>query len=202
MALLSHIGVTILAAAWLGVAWLAAARELPARAWRRFALVLAAGGVVGIVLVYGPEAQLKISELGKVGARVSSGGGPAYNLIWSAFRISFYELGWLLAPLGLALLPWRRLPRGGRALVGAWLAAAALFWAVEMVTALQVRYLVMLAPLACIAIGAILGHFAERGRIGSSTAWAATAMLLTLGAATWYIGVYQNVQMSMVPLLR
>jgi hypothetical protein len=203
MALLSHIGVSILALAWLGLAWLALARERRGPVWLRFAMLLASGVAVGLALVYGPAAQLKLAEIGKVTERVAEGGsGPAYNLIWSAFRISFYEPGWLLALAGLGLMRWGRMPRGGRALLGAWLCAAALFWAVEMVTALQVRYLVMLAPLACVAIGVVLAGLAERGRAGPWVAWMGTATLLVLGAATWYIGVYQNVQMSMTPLLR
>lgn len=203
MALLSHIGVTILALAWLGLAWLALARRAPGRAWRSFGVMLAGSTLVGLALVYGPAAQLKLAELGKVGERVAEGGGgPAYNLILSAFRISFYEPGWALALLGVGLLSWRRMPRGGPALLGAWLAAAGLFLAVELVTALQVRYLVMLAPLACIGVGAVLAGIAGRGGAGRAVAWAATAGLLALGAATWYVGVYQNVQMSMVPLLR
>jgi hypothetical protein len=203
MALLSHIGVTILVVAWLGLAWLGFARALPRKAWRRFTVVSAVALAAGLLLVYGPAAQLKLDELGKVGERVTqSGNPPAYNLIWSAWRISFYEPGWLLALCGLLCLHWIRMPVGGAIVVGSWLAAGALFWAVEMATALQVRYLVHLAPLACVAIGAVLVRFSERGRTGRPVAWATTALLLALGGATWYIGVYQNIQMSMVPLLR
>jgi hypothetical protein len=203
MALLSHIGVTILAVAWLGLAWLGFAHALPRAVWWRFTAIFAVALAAGLLLVYGPAAQLKLAELGKVGERVAeSGSAPAYNLIWSAWRISFYEPGWLLALVGLVMLRWAEVPAGGRVLVGSWLVAAVLFWTVEMVTALQVRYLVHLAPLACLALGVVLGRIAERGAAGRPMAWATTALLLALGGATWYIGVYENVQMSMVPLLR
>ncbi|HWQ12254.1 MAG TPA: hypothetical protein VNL77_05610, partial [Roseiflexaceae bacterium] len=202
IALLSHIGVSILALAWLALAWLALRGRVSGRAWWRFALVLAAGGALGLALVYGPAAQLKLAEFGKVGERVAGGGGPAYNLIWRAFQISFSPLGWLLALPGLLLLRKVRMPRGGAALLGAWLTAAAVFWAVEMVTALQVRYLVFLAPLACLLLGRALGELAARGWAGRITAWAAVGAVLALGCATWYTGVFQNVQMSMIPLLR
>lgn len=203
MALLSHIGVTILALAWLGLAWLFMALQPPRYAWRPFTLMLAAGAIIGLALVYGPAAQLKLAELGKVGAAISSGDdAPAYNLIWRAIQISFYELGWMLALPGMLLLRRDLLPRGGTTLLSAWLAAVLLFWVVEIVTGLQVRYLVFLAPLACIFIGSMLARLIERGPAGALAAWGTLALLLVTGSAPWYIGILRNIQMSMLPLLR
>jgi len=159
---------------------------------------------VVLALVYGPAAQLKLAEMGKVGEQIAAGNGlPAYNLIWRAFQISFYEPGWALALPGLVLVyaQLRRRP-GAAALLWTWLAAAALFWGIEMATALQARYLVFLAPVACILIGRVLSGLAERGESGRATAWTTVALLLALGCTTWYLGTFQNIQMSMIPLLR
>lgn len=204
MALLSHIGVTVIAAAWLGLAFLALYPSLAAGARLRLFLTLAAAAAVGLALVYGPAAQLKLAEMGKVGEQIAAGNGlPAYNLIWRAFQISFYEPGWALALPGLVLVyaQLRRRP-GAAALLWTWLAAAALFWGIEMATALQARYLVFLAPVACILIGRVLSGLAERGESGRATAWTTVALLLALGCTTWYLGTFQNIQMSMIPLLR
>jgi hypothetical protein len=203
MALLSHIGVTILAAVWLGLAWLLLGRTLDRARWGQLFGVLVVSGAVGLALVYGAAAQLKVAETIKVGERVAEATrAPAYNLIWSAIVISFYAAGWALAPGGLLLVLRERLPRGGGALLAAWLVTAGIFLTVELATALQVRYLVFLAPLACVGIGAMFGALEARGRAGRGVVWVAIGVLLVLGAIPWFSGVYENIQPSMTPLLR
>lgn len=204
-ALLSHIGVTILALAWLGLAWLALTlwRRLDARTWRSLSLTLLAGGMVGLIFVYGPVALRHVAIL----AALDFGGegvapAPAYNLIAKAWWIAFTPLGLLLAATGLPLLRELRLPRGATELLGAWLGAVGLFWGVEMLTGLQVRYLVFLAPLACLLAGLSLAWLAERGRAGPWLAWATGLAVAAQGAWVWLPGAFEYIAPSMVPLLR
>lgn len=214
-ALLSHIGVTILALAWLGLLWLAlTARAVVARGgggapwlrwdiWRRLTVTLFAAGMVGLVFVYGPAVAAHLDTVASLGS--GDGGAaprPSYNLIAKAFWISYTPLGLGLALAGVALARPRELPPGGAALVGCWAGAAALFWGVEMLTGLQVRYLVFLTPLACLAAGLALAWLAERGRWGRWLAWALAVALLLQGAALWLGGIFGPTAPSMVPLLR
>jgi hypothetical protein len=206
MALLSHIGVTILALAWLGLAWLALTlrRTLDGAMWRTLTLTLFLGGLSGLVLVYGPTilAHLDtVTQLQSEGSAVST--GPAYNLIAKAWRLSYTELGLLLAVAALLFLARRwSLPRGAPEILGAWLGASMLFWAVEMVSGLQVRYLVFLVPLVCLLIGAALEWLAERRAYGPALAWALSLVLLVQGAWVWYPGAFERIAPSMVMLLR
>jgi hypothetical protein len=206
MALVSHIGVAILAVAWLGVAWVVLrvrGTTTPA-AWWSYTAVLVSGCLVGFVLVYSPVLALKVDQAFKVGEKITTSNYvPAYSLIYRGFRIAFHEMGfWMLSP-GLVLLLMRRnLPRGGIELVGSWLGVVALFWGVEMVTALQVRYIYFLTPLACIAIGLLLDRLAARGQIPRVLAGVVLLLLLVQGCAYWYRGTFEGVMMAVSPLLR
>jgi hypothetical protein len=204
-ALLSHIGVSILAIAWLGLAWLALIwrRALAPADLLRLTAALGLAGLAGLALVYGPALALKIEETSRVGERVASEGYASYGLIWRAFQISFYAIGLLLIAPGAILAPRAlRLPPGVAEIGGAWVAAALIFLGVELATGLQVRYLVFLAPVACLLIGLALDWLAARGRIASAAAWALAVAMVLQGCASWYNGTLLDVQMSMVPLLR
>lgn len=240
MALLSHIGVSILAVAWLGLLWLAlgamAARRrmrpapgmaeltkvgsprpdhapvetepkreeayaFSAGGWRRLTAMLAISGVVGLLLVYAPLAAVALQGLRHAGAQVGAEATPpAYNLIARAFWIAYHPLGMLLALPGMVLLP--RLRGAAGALVGCWLAACALFWAVEMWSGLQVRYLIFLTPLAAIASGQLLDRLARRGTAGRVAAIAVLGLVLAQTWLLWHAGAFDNIAPSMVPLLR
>jgi len=204
-ALLSHIGVSILALAWLGLAWLALTlmRRLDGPTWRRLSLTLLLGGLTGLALVYGPFVASHLSivtglEFGGEGVAPA----PAYNLIAKAWWLAFTPLGLLLAAAGLPLLRGARLPLGAAELLGAWLGAVLLFWGVEMLTGLQVRYLVFLAPLACLLVGLSLAWLAERRAVGPWLAWGLALALLAQGLWVWLPGAFERVAPSMVPLLR
>lgn len=202
LALFSHVGVSIIAATWLGLAWVLLAR----RSWRALGLTLAASGLAALALVYGDVALLHVQQVGQVGAKVASEGRtPNYNLIGRAWWLSYEPLGLLLLAPGL-LVAAQRLRRGARgaglALMGAWALTALLFLAVEVATGLQVRYLYFLAPVACVAAGALLGRLAERGRAGALVAQGAALLLVAQGVALWLGATLGGGSMSMIPLLR
>jgi hypothetical protein len=205
MSLLSHIGVAILAVAWLGLAWLIVRvqRTVPLATWWSLTVKLALSCLLGVALIYSTVAVMMVEQAFAVSNKVvTSDYVPAYWLIYHGFKISFHVLGfWLLVP-GLWLLWRRRLPVGGSELIAAWLGTVAVFWAIEMMTALQVRYIYFLTPLACIAIGYLLDRLAVRGQVARSLAWVVLVLLLFVGARYWYIGTFTGEMMSVSPLLR
>jgi hypothetical protein len=203
VALLTHIGVAILAVAWLGLLWISVGlrRAVAPASWQRLTLTLALSGAIGALFAYVPVAAIGIAAFRSVGGRVLQEGTlPAYNLIARAFWIAFHPLGIMLALPGVLLL--RRLPRGGGVLIGCWIAVATLFWGIEMVSGLQVRYLVFLAPLVAIAVGRLLDRLAQRSAAGRAVAWAMLGLVLVQSGLVWYAGAFTNVAPSMVPLLR
>jgi hypothetical protein len=210
ISLLTHIGVAIVAVAWLGLVWLLMLvqrgdQPVSRAQWWRFTRVLVLSGVASIIGIYGYVIGLKIEEMFFVTDKVqTSGYVPAYGLIVRAFRISFHELGWMLALPGLLLLAvWRRhLPRGGGEIIAGWLGVVVVFLAIEMVSGLQVRYIYFLTPLACVLIGLTLAALSRRGAAGSAAAVVIVVLLLVQGAAVWYQGALEGVMMSMSPLLR
>jgi hypothetical protein len=205
MALLSHIGVAILAVAWLGLVWLwmRLRQTVSMAVWWRFTGMLVVSGIVGFALVYSVFLALKLEQAGEVSEKIlTSGYVPAYELIYRGFRIAFHELGFVLLVPGLVLLWQRTLPRGGRVLIGSWLVVVAFFWGVEMLTALQVRYIYFLTPLACIAGGGLLDRLAARGKVARVLAWVVLIGLLIQGSSYWYRGTFEGVMMSVSPLLR
>jgi hypothetical protein len=205
VSLLSHIGVAILAVAWLGLAWLALTlrRTLPWAGWRNLTLMLAISGVVGFLFAYAPVVLLKLEQTLAVSEKVAEGSYvPAYNLIWRGWFIAFHRLGFLLLLPGLLLLAWRRLPPGGVEIIGGWLVSVLGFWAIEMVSGLQVRYIYFLTPLVCVVVGALLARLSAHGLAARRLAWVAALLLLALGVNRWWIGVFDDLAMSMVSLLR
>jgi hypothetical protein len=211
LALLTHIGVTVNVLAWLGLVWLVVGWQQRVWAggagwaiWRRFAAVVVIATAISVIGIYASVVAIKLHELLYVADKVqSSGYVPASSLIITAFRISFHELGILLLPLGLLLLLRSpRLPPVGVALVLGWLASVLLFVTIEVLTGLQVRYIYFITPLACIALGWLLDRLAARGSSGRAVAWLVVALLLSLGFFSWQRGAFDDIMMSMSPLLR
>jgi hypothetical protein len=202
IALLSHIGVAILAVAWLGLIWLLVSlRRLAWNNWWGLSVMLAISCLVGFGFAYSPVVLLKLDQAREVSEKVLAQTYiPAYNLILRGWQIAFHHLGFLLLLPGLVLL-WRRLPPGGPEVVGAWLLAVVAFWSIEMYSALQVRYIYFLTPLACILIGLTLAQLAQR-RLASAIALVVLALFFVQGSSIWLVGTFENVAMSMVSLLR
>jgi hypothetical protein len=215
MATLSHIGVTIVAFVWLGLAWLFGFGY-----WRwqarhdgksaidktrtiRYALTLVVCGILGVMLLYIDVAALKVQQLGTIGRDLASEGyQPIYTLIWRGFLNAFHPLVLWLMPLGLLLLLRRRLPPGAGALALAWLGTALLFLLIEISTGLQVRYIYFLIPVACVLGSLLLDRLAARGLWARRVAWLAALLLVAQGSAYWLNAAFNDQMMSMVSLLR
>lgn len=203
--LLSHIGVSILAIAWLGLFWLSQlvpGLRLPI-VQRRLSIVLIIGGAIGFFFAYAPVVLLHLQGLNDVGERVASAAvQPSYNLIGKAWLIAFQPLGLALFLAGLLTLYSARLPSTSQALIAAWLASAALFCLVELATGLQVRYFVFLVPLVCIISARLLDQLAGHSIWGRVSTVTVLALLSLQGGALWYRAVTGGEALSMITILR
>jgi hypothetical protein len=205
VALLSHIGVTILALAWMGLFWFALLlrRTVSRSTWLKLTATLAASALLGFLFAYSPVVLMHIQQFGQVSERVSAETiVPSYNLIAKSWWISFQPLGLALFLAGV-LFAWPRpMPLGGAELMATWLGAALFFCVVELLTGLQVRYFTFLAPPACIFAALFLARVADRAALLRYAAWATVVLLLAFGANYWYRGVLGIEALSMVPVLR
>lgn len=204
VALLTHIGVSILAVSWLGIVWLitTARQALPGPNWWRFTAMLITSGVIATLCVYAPVIAQHIVQLQQIGAQAVEGSNqPAYNLIARAYWISYTPVALLLAIPGMMLL-FRSMRPYPRLVVGGWLAAVALFAGVELITGLQVRFLVFMMPLAAISVAQLTEHIPGPPALRRTLTGALLAAVIVQGCRIWYIGAFQNIAPSMVPLLR
>jgi hypothetical protein len=205
MALLTHIGIAVTVIAWLGLVWLLLLwqRAVSPGVWWRFAWVVALSCLVSFASIYSAVAVLKIQQMLLTVEKIqTSGYAPAYNLIVDSFPVSFGMLGLLLILPGLLLLWQRRLLRVVPPLVMGWLLTMVFFLGIELVSALQVRYLYFIVPLACLAMGLVLDALARRNRAGHALAWAVLLLMLAQNGAAWYGAAAEDAMMSMIPLLR
>ncbi|HEX9440245.1 MAG TPA: hypothetical protein VF909_11205 [Roseiflexaceae bacterium] len=82
----------------------------------------------------------------------------------------------------------------------AWLLTTLLFFVVDLLLAVQVRYFYFALPLALAAIAIVLGHLAARGRWARFATWALVLMLFLQGVMFWYSSAFGDGQLSMTPL--
>ncbi len=205
MAMLSHIGVAILAVAWLGMVWLLFRLRgtVSMQTWWRITAVGVASCLISALLIYVDVAALHVEQALEVGEKVASHEyTPAYNLILRGFQIAFSEIGFVLLFPALVLLRYRRMPRGGGVLIGGALIVVAVFWAIEMYSGLQVRYIYFLTPIACLAIATALGALSTRGTIARYLVWLVVLFIVVQSSVAWLYSAFADVQMSMVSLLR
>jgi hypothetical protein len=202
VACLSHIGVATLAIAWLAaVLLLFGLQPKRRRALYRVGTLLMLGSFLAVSLIYIDVVLLKLAALHTVGEQVRAATYlPAYNLIWRGWLIAFSPLVLVLLPLGLWSI-WRSLTSDSQTLIGAWLGVVVLFCVVELVSALQVRYIYFLTPLACLLAAHCLALLVKHGR---AAVWV-TVIVVTLllgNSIVWWDASFNDQSPSMVSLLR
>ena len=209
LVLVSHVGVLILtgtaAALTLGLAWLP--KRLSGAAWRGL-LLAGLGAVTVFALVYLSfvatpmlgSAQGVLTNEGRLApTQLASGRAYMLSILPVAIWRGVGTLPFLLLAPGLGLI-WLRAERPlGRAVALGWLLAALSYVAVEYLYLVQVRYLYFLAPLGCLATGAVLDQLWLR-RSGRGVAWLVFGLVAWLGLALWFNGAIMGVKMSLVSL--
>lgn len=203
IALLTHVGVAVLAVTWLGLLWLVLVRRrTPLATILPYSLVLGCSILVGFIFVYAPVVQTHLAQFMRIGATAGAPSNrPAYALIAKAYWIAYTPLGILLLGPGLAIL-MQHIRYPAKQLILCWLAAAGVFAIIELGTGLQVRYLVFLAPLVAIAAAVVLDELRMHSRLGWCVAGGMLSFWITQAAIAWYSGTFANIAPSMIPLLR
>ncbi|GAB4439716.1 MAG: hypothetical protein OHK0015_34900 [Chloroflexi bacterium OHK40] len=173
----------------------------PYRIW--LIIMLAASGMA-LAVQYAEAARLMVGGLldGSTATPDSTNQledqGARLWQIWVGLNASFEPLPLALVAFGLAALLWRA--RGhGRLLVVGWLASAALFLGVDLVTGQQVRYGYFSAPLACIGVAALVEPLL-RWRAGRLAVWGLVALVVIAGLALWGAAIGWGVKPTVNPL--
>jgi hypothetical protein len=200
MGMFSHIGVAILGVTWMGVTLLL---TLP-RDWRSALWgmgLLVAGGLLALGLLYIDITAVTLSHAsGTLVDRSGDGLIGATPLLFKGALLAYSAVGLALLPLGLLLSAGHAAGWGRQAPPLALLLTALLFFTVDLLLAVQVRYLYFALPLALAAIATVLGRLAARGAWGRYAAWALALALLLQGASAWYSAAFGDIQISMTPL--
>ena len=204
--LLMHIGALVLIVALLGASlllgWL---RLAPASRWSALggaALALALTGLLYFSAVASPALAAGGAgprDLSATLAEAQAALGTRFALSSKGWLVGFVPLALALAPLGYLLLLGRQ-PRGSfeRTLLLTWLAVCALFYGVYMASGLLVRYIYFVAPLVCLALGALLSRIWPR--CGRLVALAIVLLVASAGLALWAAGVLLHLKPTLVPL--
>jgi len=205
LVLCSHAGVAFLVAGWLGLllAMLVVSRGRQAAG---AIAIFAATGMAGFVLLYASAAALMVGNAARQvqgAAAHATGALPGLNpLLISGARLAFSDAGIALIWPGIAIMllaaPEQRAQRF--TVAGAWLAAAAVFLLINVLTTMQVRYFYFALPVALALIALPLGRIAARSGAGRITAWALTLALALPGMALWFQTTMGNGRIPMTPL--
>jgi hypothetical protein len=204
-AIFTHIGVAILAGAWFGllvIMMLLLRRDSPALGASLASFVILM--LSAFVLLY---SYVVVEMVVSLAARLATGGaetGPllkgATGLLWKALFLAFTEIGMLLLPLALLRFFADPPTRDARLAVSAMLGAALVFFLVDIVFYLQVRYLYFMLPLALALIARLLGELAARGRAGYIMAWNLVIALSFVTITLWYGATWGSSRITMVML--
>ncbi len=207
-AVFSHIGVAILAFAWMGLILLLTTLMHRRIAWWGWGLFMLA-----CLLSFG---FLYVEIVGQTLAHASEnvvprsvGSGTLFKgwriLLLNGLRIGYSDIGLALLPLGLILfvrhLRLQARPEGKHwVIVLAWLLTTLFFLGVDLVLDVQVRYFYFALPLVLALIALPLGWIAVRTRLGELAAWGVVLLIIVPQIALWFSATWGEGKIPMTPL--
>lgn len=197
--LLSHVGAGILGgccvAGYTALVWWYQRRENPH--WKGWGLLLLASGVLLFVLLYVDVAAMQFQGVTS-NKRLSWDEGDIFRYWWSLESLysSFAPLGIALPLVSVIFLVHQsRVPH--RWLVNAWLASAELFFVIDLVSGLQVRYAYFVVPMIVTGLAMLLDRLVMRSRTGWLLAVALIGIVGVAGLRLWYDGTILWIQPSL-----
>jgi len=167
--------------------------------WRMWGAVLIGASLCALLLQYFDSARLMLAEIMAGPAAVvptATAESEAFRTsqIWVGLHASFAPLSVPLVALGLVYLTWRS--HGHQRLLSiAWIGSALLFFGVDLLIGLQVRYSYFIAPLACVGVAALTERI--QGRLaGRLVTLALVALVVAVGASLWVNGAFYGTRPS------
>jgi uncharacterized membrane protein len=133
---------------------------------------------------------------------------PARSAAFRAYVIDIQAIKWWRGMLGLPLvlwlpgliLLWRQLPSlFGRGLILAWSIVPGLFYLIDVVFLVQVRYVYFAAPICMLTTTFFLERMA-RHRVGRFVYYAVVVAIVVTGTFLWLEGALLDSKPSVVPL--
>lgn len=203
LVLLMHPGSAILAAVWLaGYVLLVWWRDRQARRqWLGWALVLVGSSLLATLLLYIDVLWLQLNGLARgVATPQRFDTVSRITLIGKGMLASLRPIGVPLSILSLSVLV-RRTCGNQRRLVIAWLGSAGLFFVVDLLFGLQVRYAYFAIPLLCAGLGLLLDQLMARRRWGRVVSWGLLGFVSFAGLSLWVNGVFLGVKPTLMALL-
>ncbi len=199
---LMHPGVAVLTAfcmaLYVALVWLLQRADVW---WLGWSIVVAVTGIIVTVALY-----VDVIALQAQGVTQGSATRPDFTE-WDRIRLTLEGMGSSLRPVGVMLMVLgavallRIVARPQRWFVVAWLGSAALFFAVDLATGLQVRYAYFaIAPL-CAGLGVLLDGLMQRGRAGNVVAWSFVGVVAAYGLTLWLSGVFFDIKPTLTALL-
>ncbi len=210
--ILVHNGVALLGGFWLaayvGLVWLFQRQEK--QHWLGWGLIAAASAVIALIMLYSDVVALQFQGVAD-NDRLAFTENDIFRVKWTLGSLctSFFPLGvscdqFVYAPGAANILPQvgvtllgLLLPLAGlvfvllrvsglaRWLVLAWLGSAGLFFAVDLVSGLQVRYAYFVVPLVCGGLGMLLDRLAARHRLGWLLPLCIVGIVALAGLTLW-----------------
>jgi hypothetical protein len=181
LALTAHFGMllegVVLWPAWLAALWLGPTPVQDHR--KRLTLALIASFALAAIYFSG-YFELVSSQWDRALSRGSGGGTGGWQATLS-------QLGWVflaVAALGAVSLTGGRRGSAFRTPALVWLGVTLLFVAIDVVSALEIRYALQALPLLALFGGVYLSSAFDRGRLGAAAAWAAILYIGVVGVST------------------
>jgi hypothetical protein len=207
--LLIHNGVLLLVGVCLGLYVLLcfSLRRAESWRWRMWGAVLSAASLCCLLLQYIDAARLMLGGIFAApetatelveSAPAAISEAARLSQIWVGLQASFAPMPVVLVVLGLTYLIWRT--HGPRRLLSiAWVSSALIFFGVDLVVGIQVRYGYFIAPLACVGVAALTEGLQSRlsGRI---VTLALMGLVVASGVSLWVAGAFFGVRPSVNPL--
>lgn len=204
----SHIGVAILALAWMGLILLLTTFVQRRIAWWGWGLF-----VLGCLLSFGfLYVEIVGPTLEHASAKVvprSVGSGTLLKgwrmLLLNGLRIGYSDIGLALLPVGMVLfvrhIRSKALGTGKQwIVVVAWLLATLFFLGVDLVLDVQVRYFYFALPLVLALIALPLGWISARTRLGTLAAWGIVLLIIVPQVMLWFSATWGEGKIPMTPL--
>lgn len=197
--LFSHIGAGILGGFLLAWYILLVAlfqhRENPR--WWKWGILMISSGIVVTLLTYSIVLEMQVSGLAN-NSRLGWDDDDLFRVPWTLQSLysSFRPLGVVLPAFSLVFLVAKARP-AARWLVGAWLSSAGMFFVVDLLFGLQVRYAYFLMPMIAAGLGMLLDRLARRHRVGWLVVAALIGLVGVVGLKLWATGVFGGIKPSL-----